>query len=90
MRNGENMRYEVGNFVELESPHGTELGQIVGIDYKSVHNSYRKHPDKYPIVVKLGTPFNVFNTTVEYLTFDESGYATKWERLAGVNKLRVV
>lgn len=84
------MRYEIGNFVEFESPHGTEIGQIVDFDYKYTHNSYRKHPDKYPIIVKLGSPIHLFNTTVEFLTFDEAGFATKWERLAGVNQLRVI
>lgn len=85
------MNYEIGNFVEFEVGSKKMFGKIVEINPDSEYNSYRKHPEDYPIVVKLSSSIRPINSIdISYLTFDKFGYATKWERLAGVNQLKIL
>lgn len=80
---------KVGTWVKVQTLYGTANGVVETIDENSKHNAWRKHPDKYPIIVKLQKPYCVLGSKITHMTFDWQGFPTKWERLLRINQLKL-
>lgn len=78
-----------GDWVKVTTPYGKAVGVVEAIDEDSTHNNWRKHPERYPIVVRLQKPYKVFGKLITHMTFDWQGFPTKWERFARINQLEL-
>ena len=79
----------LGSWVKVPTMQGETLGVVEAIDENSKYNAWRKHPANYPVVVRLQKPYAVLGRKYTHMTFDWQGYATRWERFLGINKLEL-
>ncbi len=78
-----------GDWVTVVTPYGRAIGTVEAIDTSSEHNAWRKHPEDYPIIVRLQKPYKVFGKPITHMTFDWQGFPTRWEKFARVNQLKL-
>ena len=84
--------FKVGDFVRFYAGDIKVLGQVIDVNQASEHNSWRKHPEQYPVVVRVANAIKPLPGSVElqHFTFGLDGYATKWEQLAQTNRLETL